>query len=748
MTSLAKIREQYPQYKGVDDATLADALYKKFYADVPRQEFDAKLGIMPMQEPTREGLDAIASPLSAGPGGETVRANAAGDTRSKMPLPAIASAYDVAQQRGDRAEQQAMARAYVERERRDSPVMTGVGDRVRSVARGVPFIGEYLDEANAATGALFGGNYQKALDYEQARDQTFDKANPVQSLAGRVVGGVGGTMAAAPAAGAVRGANWLLGLGAKTVPGAIARGGVAGTLQGAAAGYGREGTLEGTARDAAFGLGFGAGVPAALSVGKAGFNAVANRFTPPDALQNVPAKARNFFMQQFGDEGAVRALQGKMDDIGPSAVLADVSPEMQMMARGAASRPGTRDQIVNMLTNRDAGKNARIATAMDDSLGPVVEPSAIRQEIGKAVKGVNAQYDPALESAARIDTAALAQKLDAQIVDARGPVRAALQEARDMLNIYGTKELDPNPRALLNARVTLGGLENAAGQTGNKPVASAYGDARKAIDELLTGSVPNLKAVDAQRASLFRQEQALEDAPSLFQSGPTAARPADVAARVSAANPEEALRISQGARAELDRIVGTNANDVAALRNFLKGEGDWNRQKLTSIFGADKAGKILNVLDNETKMEATYRAVVGGSPTAPTQGFKDFLDETAKGTAVPADTTITGLALRGGKSILERATGSNNEAKAQRFAEDLGRLSIAGGDEAKEIIKAILKRQGVAKNDKAFAEWASRAGAGTARADDPLTVKALISAAILGRTSMPSVTDPKQQRQR
>jgi hypothetical protein len=386
-----------------------------------------------------------------------------------------------------------------------------------------------------------------------------------------------------------------------------------------------------------------------------------------------------------------------------------------------------------MLTNRDVGKNARLATAMDESLGPVMEPSAIRQEIGKAVKGVNAQYDPALESAARIDTAALAQKLDAQIVDARGPVRAALQEARDMLNIYGTKELDPNPRGLLNARITLGGLEDAAGQTGNQPVASAYGDARKAIDKLLTGSVPNLKAVDAQRASLFRQEQALEDAPSLFQSGPNAARPADVAARVGAASPEEALRISQGARAEIDRIVGTNANDVAALRNFLKGEGDWNRQKLTSIFGADKAGKILNILDNETKMEATYRAVVGGTATAPTQGFKEFLDKAGQGVTVPAEATAVGLSIRGAKALLERATGSNNAAKAARFADALGNLSIAGGTDADRIIAAIMKRQAQASSGEKFNEAFGRIGAGTARADDPMAIKLAIAAAILGR---------------
>jgi hypothetical protein len=669
---------------------------------------------------------------SDGMSGDQLRANAAGNTRSQMRPQDIEAAYAVAQARGDRPEQQAMANAFVDRERRDSPLMTGAGDRFRSMARGVPFVGEFFDEANARTAHPFDAKKREMrLDYERARDTSFDAANPYQSMAGKVTGGIAGTIAMLPMA-AATGTSALLGAGAKTVQGAILRGLGAGVTQGAASGYGREGTLEGAARDAAIGAAFGAGVPAAMSLGKAGIDRLVGAFAPSDILSSVPKKARAYFLNQFSPKN-MTSLRDELDRIGPNAVLADVSPEMQMMARGAASRPGSREAIVNALTVRDQGKNARIATAMDESLGPVMEPSAIRQEIGKAVKGVNAQYDPALESAARIDTAALAQKLDAQIVDARGPVRAALQEARDMLNIYGTKELDPNPRGLLNARITLGGLEDAAGQTGNQPVASAYGDARKAIDKLLTGSVPNLKAVDAQRASLFRQEQALEDAPSLFQSGPNAARPADVAARVAAALPEEALRISQGARAELDRIVGTNANDVAALRNFLKGEGDWNRQKLTSIFGADKAGKILNILDNETKMEATYRAVVGGTATAPTQGFKEFLDKAGQGVTVPAEATAVGLSIRGAKALLERATGSNNAAKAARFADELGNLSIAGGTDADRIIAAIMKRQAQASSGEKFNEAFGRIGAGTARADDPMAIKLAIAAAILGR---------------
>lgn len=44
MPSLAEIRQQYPDYSDLSDAALADALHSKFYADMPKEEFYAKVG--------------------------------------------------------------------------------------------------------------------------------------------------------------------------------------------------------------------------------------------------------------------------------------------------------------------------------------------------------------------------------------------------------------------------------------------------------------------------------------------------------------------------------------------------------------------------------------------------------------------------------------------------------------------------------------------------------------------------------
>lgn len=42
-TVLAEFRQQYPQYSDLSDDQLADAIYKKFYSDMPREQFNKKV---------------------------------------------------------------------------------------------------------------------------------------------------------------------------------------------------------------------------------------------------------------------------------------------------------------------------------------------------------------------------------------------------------------------------------------------------------------------------------------------------------------------------------------------------------------------------------------------------------------------------------------------------------------------------------------------------------------------------------
>lgn len=71
MATLAEIRKQYPQYRDLSDEQLADGLYKRFYADMPREEFNKKVGLRP-SEPFANRMARQIS--SAVPGADRIKA--------------------------------------------------------------------------------------------------------------------------------------------------------------------------------------------------------------------------------------------------------------------------------------------------------------------------------------------------------------------------------------------------------------------------------------------------------------------------------------------------------------------------------------------------------------------------------------------------------------------------------------------------------------------------------------------------
>ena len=48
--TIAQVRQQYPQYNNMSDGQLADALHSKYYSDMPKDEFNQKIGIAAPQD--------------------------------------------------------------------------------------------------------------------------------------------------------------------------------------------------------------------------------------------------------------------------------------------------------------------------------------------------------------------------------------------------------------------------------------------------------------------------------------------------------------------------------------------------------------------------------------------------------------------------------------------------------------------------------------------------------------------------
>ncbi|HBT70048.1 MAG TPA: hypothetical protein DEB63_19660 [Agrobacterium sp.] len=600
----------------------------------------------------------------------------------------------------------------------------GIDGAVRAAGRGVLGVGSYLDELNAATnatlapvidpllpdqgyeklpGKTWGERYDQALDIQRRKDAEYDKDSPVLSTGLKIAGGVGsglGLLKAAPTVG-----SYVMGNTGATLPTRVAATVGSGMGTGAVQGFGagEDGIAE-RGKQALIEAGTGGLTAGIMMPVAAGISAGAKKVgglllgERDDALSTMSREARQYVNRELADPNKVAVYRQSLDDLGPEAMLADVSPDWLGVARGAAARPGTRSMVVDPLNERAVSANGRLRSDVAENLGPDPVPSAIDRDIRSNQAEVAREYGPVFREKSSFDFTPITKDLDESISFLRGDAQRRLQQVRGMLNEFGEDAVSTDPSVAFQTRQAIDGILETEQ---NPKVISALSEARQMIDDALTASVPRIKEVDASYAELARQREALGQGRAILNNEASAMRPVELQDTLRAGAEPQGMqvgpsavptRMRQSALGEIYRAVGTKANDTTALRNIVRGEGDWNREKLGLLFGQDPADSVLNAIDRETVFGDTANRVTRGSDTAMASRFTKFLDDVEKAQDVPTDTTLAGLGIRGVREIARILMRNNSTANASQVAEDIGRLSVAKGNARDEIIDALLRR--------------------------------------------------------
>lgn len=323
-------------------------------------------------------------------------------------------------------------------------------------------------------------------------------------------------------------------------------------------------------------------------------------------------------------------VPARLRALGPDAIPGDLGPALQAQTQALSAIPGMgQKKVVDTLTARKAGRNSRIINEVDETLGPAPIPSRLAAENLANRKALGPEYEEAFANSTAVDTTPIAQALDSEIVNLRGDAQAAVKKVRDMLNVVGTDQLDPNPRTLFEVRKAIDG--QLSGETDGNVIRTLKA-VRDEVDMTLAGSVPRIKQIDAKYAELARQGEAVDTGQTLLDSGRTAMRPEELADTFApSAVPKGEMvgpsavpfRMTQGTRAEIERIIGTTTNDLTALKTAMKGDGSWNRDRLVTLYGQEKADKLLGILDREVTYSATEGPALNGSRTAVLQEAKE-----------------------------------------------------------------------------------------------------------------------------
>jgi hypothetical protein len=501
------------------------------------------------------------------------------------------------------------------------------------------------DRARAGMDAIIGnGSYGADLKSEQGDSDQFAKDHPI---AAPVLEGIGN--AAAPL-GAVAAASKAVGLGSKILLGTGA-GGVIGGVQGAA--NSRDWTdLPQVAHDAGTGAVIngviGGSLPVAGRVIGAGVNTVTNAFR--GRVDGMSRAASGHLMSAVEADGPA-AVQARLAELGPDATLTDAGPALLGKTQGASLNSDEgRSILQNTFTNRDKTTNQRIQRDVNGALGPVQgeDPQIVTDRIRRFREEQDVRnYPAALDNAPAVEIAPvmrdLVDKIDQTPVGSME--HKALANLQTMLtktvkeplvdtegfpqyDRLGNQKWQDVPVSHDDANV----LHKVKGELDNVIQYDAPGlgvpagaltrqqaslkQMRFAINDALETQVPGYASANRQSAALAKRMEAVDLGTQYLGNGKTTASPQRFASAFDNLEPGEKIAFAKGSRGNIDRVLGTKANDLQALRGELQGEGGWNTAKLATVHGQPAADALTGTVDRNLKFRDTYNKVVENSQTA------------------------------------------------------------------------------------------------------------------------------------
>jgi hypothetical protein len=614
-------------------------------------------------------------------------------------------------------------------------VLSQVDDVVRALANGVTF--GLMDRAASAAGAATGiggkfGDYSGNLEAQRAETDTFHKEHPIISTGTNIVG------SAVVPLGAVGAIARGVTLGGKTLIGA-GTGATLGGVQGAAESKDWTDPAQ-TAKDAAMGSGIGAfiggSIPGAAKIIGPGVEKVANAIRGKAEGMSRRATVPLVNAMEADTPAAVRT---QIDRLGPDAMLADTGPAMLGTAQGTSLlNNDARSTLQTALTDRNTGTNQRIMTDVNRALGPAEDPQTVTNAIRAHRAEVDAlHYPAALDRAPPVQTAPILTTLDGMIKQA--PVGSmenkALTNLKEMMlrkekkplldaegypqyDKFGNERFRDVPVSENDASIlhkVKGELDNVieydapglgvpAGALQRQQGALKH--LRGELNSALETQVPGYLEANRASAALARRGTAVDLGTQYLGGGKTTASPGRFADEFQRLEPGEQIAFAKGSRGNIERALGTKANDLQALRTELQGEGGWNTAKIATVHGQDAADDLVATVDRNLKFRDTHGKVVENSQTAQRLASKDALKPTPASEAplIHSGMTIPGILAAGTKKGAAMIYDALTRSDPTRSYGEIAEILAAQGPQRDRYFQAIVDAMGRRGQNQAVGE--------------------------------------------
>jgi len=650
-------------------------------------------------------------PFSAsGPKLVPVDADPFADTRD---LKTIRNDYLKALSAGDEAAAKSHAEAFVRKENADSPIMTGINNRVRQIAKGVPILGGALDEINAATASIMPGgpSYTEALDYQRAKDRVFEQDRPKESFGLQLGGGVASGMGAA-----TKIAPMLSNASRAVVLGTGASGGAA---AGATDAFLRgEGGFQNRAQDAAVGgiLGgaIGAAAPIVANGVASGVSSAIDALTTNRdlAAMNLSRKSGDILQRALSSDGTLGGRgAANIASAGPRGMLADAGVNAAGTLDTVIQRGGPgATNAVRAVQDRAALANQDVASALNQTLGHPrgilsIEDALRNQTSGARQAAYNRAYATPINYASPegMQLEQLMSRVNGEHIGlANRMMRSEGVQSQQILariaddgtvtfeRLPDVRQFDYITRAINQSAKSGEGQGALGGQT---DIGRIYQNLSREIRDTLRQAVPEYGAALNTAAQPIRAREALRFGETVLNAQTTRDEVARELRGMS--NPERGA-VAAGIRSKIDEAVA-NVQRVASdpnldAREATKALRDLSsnaaREKIATVIGEQPAASLFRQLDEAMRSLELRAQTASNSKTFARLTVKEGIDQqTAPG---PLGLLARAQPVQASRSLVQGLLGTTPEAGLARQDRIYGELAQAltgpRGQQAQQFI--------------------------------------------------------------
>lgn len=220
---------------------------------------------------------------------------------------------------------------------------------------------------------------------------------------------------------------------------------------------------------------------------------------------------------------------------------------------------------------------------------------------------------------------------------------------------------------------------------------------RGAINDTLERQVPGYREANRRSAALAKRAEAVEAGTQYLGSGKTTPSPERFATEFEPLSQGEKIAFGKGSRGNIERVLGTKANDLQALRGELQGEGGWNTAKIATVHGQGAADDLMASVERNLKFRDTHNKVVENSQTAQRTAAAKALkpDPSTETPLLNPNMSLTGLLATGAKKTANWVANGMRPDQTRHYGEAARVLSAQGAERdahLQALIDALSRR--------------------------------------------------------